>query len=579
MKELSFRLLAVCLAVLAWPDSAAAAGVRLEQVTGSLVRPVDVAHAGDGSGRLFIALQTGVILIHDGRDLLDTPFLDISRRISCCGGRGILGMTFHPRYRRNGFFFVAFTNRRGNAVVARYSVSADPNVADPATEEVLLVVPQPYPGHNNGDIAFGPDRFLYLATGDGGAEGDPDDQAQNLGSLLGKILRIDVDSASPYAVPGDNPFRGTPAAQAEIWAYGLRYPWRFSFDRETGDLFIGDVGEHEREEIDFQPAESPGGENYGWRRMEGTRCFEPPSDCDDGTLQAPIVEYGHDVGCSVIGGFRYRGPPVPTLSRFYVYGDFCSGRIWGARPDSAGRWRSTLLGKSDLSIVSFGEDEAGNLYLVHLAGSAPSGAVYRLVGEPLFASGFETGGLADWSGARGRVAVVAPGLKRTGHALEVPIDGTDRRSFVEIEHRFDRNTFSASFLLNPKRVVLGDGEIEIARLIGPQRHVSLTLSLQGRKYFVTLLARTENNVMEAFGRARVPRNRAVRLELDWFRATARQSDDGEVRLLKSGKLKVAATGLANGSFSIDSVRLGLPDGSSGAPADGSFLIDEYVASP
>jgi hypothetical protein len=177
------------------------------------------------------------------------------------------------------------------------------------------------------------------------------------------------------------------------------------------------------------------------------------------------------------------------------------------------------------------------------------------------------------------VAVVAPGLKRTGHALEVPIDGTDRRSFVEIEHRFDRNTFSASFLLNPKRVVLGDGEIEIARLIGPQRHVSLTLSLQGRKYFVTLLARTENNVMEAFGRARVPRNRAVRLELDWFRATARQSDDGEVRLLKSGKLKVAATGLANGSFSIDSVRLGLPDGSSGAPADGSFLIDEYVASP
>jgi hypothetical protein len=577
MKKLSFRL--VCLAALAWPDSAAAAGVRLEQVAGSLGRPVDVAHAGDGSGRLFIALQTGVILVHDGRDLLDTPFLDISRRITCCGGRGILGMTFHPRYRRNGIFFVAFTNRKGDAVVARYSVSADPNVADPATEEVLLVVPQPYPGHNNGDIAFGPDGFLYVATGDGGAEGDPDDRAQNLGSLLGKILRIDVDRASPYAVPDDNPFRETPGAQGEIWAYGLRYPWRFSFDRETGDLFIGDVGEHEREEIDFQPAESPGGENYGWRRMEGTRCFEPPTDCDDGTFSAPIVEYEHDVGCSVIGGFRYRGPPVATLSRFYLYGDFCSGRIWGARPDSGGQWRSTLLARSDLSIVSFGEDESGNVYAVHLAGNAPAGAVYRLVGEPLFASGFETGGLADWSRARGGVAVVAPGLGRTAYALEVPVDGTKRRSFVEIEHRFDRETFYASFLLNPRRVDLGDGEVEIARLVGPIRHVSLGLSQRGRKYFVTLYARTGKGSLLPMGRSRVPRNRAARLELDWFRATTRRGDDGEVRLLKNGKLEAVATGLANGSFSIDSVRLGLSGGSSAVPAGGSFLIDGYEASP
>ena len=349
--------------------------ITLERVVGGLALPVAIAHANDGSGRLFITLQAGRIVIHDGAKVLATPFLDIKPKVSCCGERGLLSVAFHPNYASNGHFYVNYTKNGGDTVIARYTMSANANVADPMSESVLLNLTQPFPNHNGGQLMFGPDGLLYAGLGDGGSGGDPDNRAQDQGDLLGKLLRIDVDGGPPYSIPGDNPFVGVQGAREEIWAYGLRNPWRFSFDRQSGDLWIADVGQNNREEVNIEAAGGPGGVNYGWRRMEGSLCFDPPSNCTDGTLVLPILEYGHPSGnCSITGGFRYRGASA-TLFGIYFYADYCSGRIWGASQIGANTWSSTEYFNTSLEISSFGEDETGELYLAHR--DSNNGAIYR----------------------------------------------------------------------------------------------------------------------------------------------------------------------------------------------------------
>ncbi len=338
-----------------------------------------ITHAGDGTGRLFITLQTGEILIHDGTQVLPTPFLDLTSLVACCGEQGLLSVAFHPNYASNGYFYVNYTaTSSGITVIARYSVSADPNVANPNSAAIVLTIPQPTDQHNGGQLQFGPDGYLYIAMGDGGPGGDPDNRAQDLGDLLGKILRIDVNGGAPYAIPPTNPFVGNRSAKPEIWARGVRNPWRFSFDWLTGELFIADVGQGAREEVDFQPATSPGGENYGWRLMEGTACFNPPAGCNDGTLTLPILEYTHDNGdCSITGGYRYRGSQFADLAGLYLYGDFCSGNLWGAS-QNGNTWTTTLLLATSFNISTFGEDQGGELYVAHYS-AGTDGAIYRIV--------------------------------------------------------------------------------------------------------------------------------------------------------------------------------------------------------
>jgi glucose/arabinose dehydrogenase len=350
--------------------------IALERLVTGLRNPVAITHAADGSGRLFITLQAGRIMIYDGTALLPSPFLDIASLVSCCGERGLLSVAFDPRYVSNGFFFVNYTNKAGNTVVARYKVSSNPNLADPASAAVFLTVAQPYRNNNGGQLQFGPDGYLYIGMGDGGSAGDPGNRAQDPRTLLGKMLRIDVAGGPPYIIPQSNPFTAAPDFRAEIWALGLHNPWRFSFDRDTGDLWIADVGENNVEEVNFQASDSSGGQNYGWRRMEGTACFDPPRDCSDDSLTRPILQYRHTLGCSITGGYRYRGFDYPALQASYFYADFCSGRIW--RATAAGTtWRSAVVLQSDLRVSTFGEDERGELYLAHY--HKTDGALYRIV--------------------------------------------------------------------------------------------------------------------------------------------------------------------------------------------------------
>jgi glucose/arabinose dehydrogenase len=369
--QVSLFLLIVFLMV-----GSANADLQFQPVASDLPNPVALTHAGDGSGRLFITLQEGRILIFDGARILPTPFLDIRSQVSCCGERGLLSVAFHPNYASNGFFFVNYTNRSGHTNVVRYQVSEDPNVANLRSRRIILTVFQPFPNHNGGQLQFGPDGFLYIGLGDGGSAGDPGNRAQNPRSLLGKMLRVDVNARFRYSIPPSNPFVGVRGVRREIWASGLRNPWRFSFDRVTGDLYIADVGQNTWEEVNHQPAASPGGENYGWRLMEGNHCFNPASDCNDGTLEPPIVEYDHSLGCSVTGGYVYRGSLVPALSGTYFFGDFCTGVIWGARFDQATGWAATVLHDTNFVISTFGEDEDGELYVADYA----AGVIHRIVG-------------------------------------------------------------------------------------------------------------------------------------------------------------------------------------------------------
>ncbi|UCG22353.1 MAG: PQQ-dependent sugar dehydrogenase [Deltaproteobacteria bacterium] len=351
--------------------------IRAKAVVTGLSNPVDITHAGDGLGRLFIVLQGGRIVIFNGLQILAPPFLDITSLVSSGGERGLLGAAFHPNYVANGFFYVSYTDVAGASVIARYSVSSDPDRADPTSGVILLTIPQPFSNHNGGQLQFGPDGYLYIGIGDGGSGGDPQNNGQDLGTLLGKILRIDVDSGFPFTVPPDNPFVGFVGAREEIWSFGLRNPWRFSFDRLTGDMFVADVGQNSYEEVNFQPANSTGGENYGWRLMEGNSCFNPASNCNNGTLTLPILVYDHNVGCSVTGGYRYRGSKNPNLNGLYLYGDFCTGLIWGSQEDGLGGWKTTVLSDTNFLISTFGEDESGEIYFAHR--SATDGAIYQVV--------------------------------------------------------------------------------------------------------------------------------------------------------------------------------------------------------
>jgi len=334
--------------------------------------PVQLTHAGDGSGRLFVVEQPGRIRVIKQGTALPTPFLDISPLVAYSGERGLLGLAFHPNYPQNGYLYVNYTRvGDGATVIARYTVSAtDPDRADPTSAATILTIPQPYSNHNGGQLLFSPvDGYLYIGTGDGGSGGDPQNYAQNIDSLLGKMLRLDVDGSFPYAIPPDNPYVGR-SGRDEIWAIGLRNPWRFSFDRATGDIFIGDVGQNLREEIDYQATGTPGGLNFGWRCMEGTHPYNFTGDCLTATLTPPIAEYGHDVGRSVTGGFIYRGAYYPALRGRYFYADYVTGLLWSIAQGESGVWSAPVLElNTGFNVSAFGEDEDGELYVIDYAGT------------------------------------------------------------------------------------------------------------------------------------------------------------------------------------------------------------------
>lgn len=346
------------------------AQVGLKPFVSGLERPIWATFAPGEPNRMYILEQSGTIRIVESGKLTPKPFIDLSSKISCCGERGLLGMAFHPNYAQNHTFFLNYTNPSGNTVVSRFSKP------DLSSEEILITIKQPYSNHNGGMIGFGPDGYLYIGMGDGGSGGDPQNNAQNLNSLLGKILRIDVDSSKkPYGIPATNPFIKNDKARPEIWAYGVRNPWRFSFDRQTGDLWMGDVGQNKLEEINVQPSSSKGGENYGWRRLEGNKCYNP-DNCDVSKMTdtvLPVITYDHSEGVSVTGGYLYRGKANPNWVGKYIYGDFGSSRIWVASK-VGNSWKAKDLGKTGLGISSFAEDLAGELYVLDYG----SGTVYKL---------------------------------------------------------------------------------------------------------------------------------------------------------------------------------------------------------
>ncbi len=369
MKNLLSFLLALPGLALALPQ------VELKSIiTSGLSAPIGLTHAGDGSGRIFINEQAGRIRIYKpGSNILEpNPFLDISDRIRSGGERGLLGVAFHPDYASNGYFYVNYSSdgttcnaEYDDTVISRFTASAgNPDQADPASEVCILTVAQPYSNHNGGQMAFGPDGYLYIGFGDGGSGGDPLNNGQDRSTLLGSILRIDVDGGSPYAIPADNPFVGQAGIRPEIWAWGLRNPWRFSFDRQTGDLWIGDVGQGEWEEIDFQPAGSAGGENYGWACREGAHTYDNRTGCPAPDMVDPVIEYPHGAECSVTGGYRYRGSSYPDIKGVYFFGDYCSGVIWGATA-SGNSWLVETAHNGGFGLTTFGEDEHGEIYVIY----------------------------------------------------------------------------------------------------------------------------------------------------------------------------------------------------------------------
>lgn len=341
-------------------------------------RLTNLVQPDDGRDRIFITEQAGIVRVFSNdQDASNSEvFLDIRDLVSTGHNEeGLLGLAFDPDYRDNGHFYLYYSAAGARrSALSRFSISPnDPNVADPDSELVIMEILQPYGNHNGGQIAFGPDGHLYVGLGDGGKGGDPLGNGQDIGSLLGAILRIDVRGGcgnKNYCIPPDNPFIGVAGARGEIWAYGLRNPWRFSFDKETGILWSGDVGQNRWEEIDIVEK----GLNYGWNVMEGAHCFSPSVGCNTVGLALPVVEYGHSDGCSVTGGYVYRGSNTPSLLGAYVYGDFCSGRIWGLRYDGVSITEHRLLVNSDLSITSFGRDLSGNLYVL-----SRDDGIYKLV--------------------------------------------------------------------------------------------------------------------------------------------------------------------------------------------------------
>ncbi len=447
--------------------------IQLVKVAEGLVDPVNVTNAGDGSGRVFVIQRTGQIRIIDqDGTLLEDPFLDISLLVKLDHQeQGLLGQAFHPDYAQNGLFYIYYSDFRtnGDHMLVEYQVSADdPNVADPDSARMLLTEEDPFTNHNGGTLHFGPDGYLYLSIGDGGSAGDPYDNAQDLSTILGKIIRIDVNAEGdqPYAIPADNPFATAgvipepaagqlaqtgdyrPDARPEIWAYGLRNPWQFSFDSQTGDMYIGDVGQNRWEEVNLQAADSAGGENYGWDVLESAHCYPPAQTADPGTPVpadttsecaavgvAPVAEYNHDDGsCSITGLGVYRGSVSTSLDGVYFNADYCSGRFWGLARDDAGTWISEELLHTDLRVTGAGQDEAGELYVTSCAtcGSGgrqydpyadPQGEVWRLVAADQVEDGAE---VAPTPAPEGESTEEATPAASTGESAEgVTIEAVD----------------------------------------------------------------------------------------------------------------------------------------------------------
>ena len=342
-------------------------------MAGGFIRPLFVTHAEDD--RLFVVEQQGTIRIvtADG-SVGSVPFLDITDRTnSSANEQGLLGLAFHPNYGANGRFFVNYTHADGGTVISEFSVTAELDIADPASERQIIKIAQPYRNHNGGMVAFGPDGYLYIGMGDGGSQNDPENRAQNLDSLLGKILRIDVDNGEPYAIPADNPFVNDPAARNEIWSVGWRNPWRFSFDSATGDMYIADVGQNEIEEISLNPA-GVGGLNFGWRIFEGNNCYL--DDCSTPNLEPAIAQYDHSGGhCSVTGGYMHRGAENAALYGNYFYADYCSSQVWRLFPNGDGSYNVTELDQLGFLVSSFGTDAAGEIYVV----SQNGGEIYKII--------------------------------------------------------------------------------------------------------------------------------------------------------------------------------------------------------
>ncbi len=339
------------------------------EIASGFTQPLDLEDAGDGV--LYIVEQIGLIHVLQNGERLAQPFLDIQQRVSTqASEQGLLGLTFDADYAQNRIFYLDYTDTQGDTVIARYQAAPDGLTADPNSEEVLLQIKQPYGNHNGGNVAFGPDGFLYIGMGDGGSGGDPEGRAQNTEVLLGKLLRIAVSGQEKYAVPADNPYVDG-GGRAEIFAIGLRNPWRFSFDQANGDLYIADVGQGEWEEINYMPGVVPG-VNYGWDYREGVHAFEgqPPEGL---TLTDPVLEYGHDQGCSVTGGYVYRGSELPDLYGVYLYGDYCTGKVWGTLPSDQAAWPSVELFSTGENISAFGQDQQGEVYLI-----AHGGRIYQL---------------------------------------------------------------------------------------------------------------------------------------------------------------------------------------------------------
>lgn len=399
--------------------------IDVREVARGFDRPTSITGAGDGSGRIFVTEQRGIVKIVTGSSVAATPFLSITDRVSCCGERGLLSLAFPPGFAQKQYFYAYYTDRTGDIVISRFHVTPNPNVADPASEQrVLTISHREAENHNGGQLQFGPDGYLYIGTGDGGRANDPWNNAQNPTSLLGKMLRIDVETGRPltYTIPATNPKK--PDWAPEIWAIGLRNPWRFSFDRLTGDLYIGDVGQNAVEEVNVQSAVSPGGENYGWRVWEGSRCNIPPagsSACPRDGYVFPVAEYGHDRGYSVNGGYVYRGSEFPALYGVYIFSDL-GGWIWAAAREG-GTWtynRVKFLSNTQLS--THGEDDNANLYVADYG----RGILYKIVQAGATPGPTATSGVPTLQPTFGVPTPTGTVLAPAARPTLTPV-GTDRR--------------------------------------------------------------------------------------------------------------------------------------------------------